>query len=126
MISGIHVLFYSADPDADRAFFRDVLNFPAVDIGRGWLLFGLPPAEAAVHPVDQGAESTKGRQVTTQIYLMCDDVRGVMTTLASRGISCSTVHEKRWGLRTSLTLPSGAELGLYQPTHPTALKTGTA
>jgi hypothetical protein len=109
MISGIHALFYSADPDADRG----LAPLPSA-ARRG----GGPPS------VDEGAESTKGRQVTTQIYLMCDDVRGVISALASRGISCPAVHEERWGLRTSLTLPSGAELGLYQPTHPTALNLG--
>ena len=121
MITGVHVLFFSADPDADRAFFRDVLQFPAIDIGHGWLIFGLPPGEAAVHPADGDADTVKEQRITTQVYLMCDDVRGVIATLASRGVACAAVHEERWGLRTSITLPSGAGLGLYQPTHPTAL-----
>src|SRR5579872_2454978 len=122
MITGVHVLFYSADPDADRSFFRDVLNFPAIDIGRGWLIFGLPPAQAAVHPADGGADTVKEQRITSEVYLMCDDVRGAIATLASRGVSCAAIHEERWGLRTSITLPSGATLGLYQPTHPTALE----
>jgi hypothetical protein len=122
MITGVHVLFYSANPDGDRAFFRDVLEFPAIDIGRGWLILGLPPAEAAVHPADGPADAVKGQQITTQVYLMCDDVRGAIATLAARGVSCDSVHEERWGLRTAIALPSGATLGLYQPSHPTALK----
>ena len=52
MITGTHVLFYSKNPEADRAFFRDVLEFRSVDAGRGWLIFAMPPAEAGVHPTE--------------------------------------------------------------------------
>ena len=112
-ITGAHVLLYSQDADADRAFFRDVLAFPSVDAGHGWLIFKLPPAEAAVHP----AEGETG----AELYLMCDDVRGLVARLAARQVACGAIEEARWGLKTSIRLPGGGHIGLYQPAHPTAL-----
>ena len=41
MLIGAHAIVYSTDGDADRAFFKDVLGFPYVDSGDGWLIFGL-------------------------------------------------------------------------------------
>ena len=122
MITGIHVLFYSRDPEADRAFFRDVLEFPALDIGRGWLLFALPPAEAAVHPASGSPEQIHAghHPIDADVYLMCDDVRGVIGTLAAKQVVCTEVREETWGIRTTVRLPSGGEIGLYQPTHQTA------
>jgi hypothetical protein len=126
MISGVHILFHSQNAEADRAFFRDVLEFPALDIGRGWLLFALPPAEAAVHPADGAAEQIppKPHALHTVVYLMCDDVRGVIATLAAKQVVCGELHEERWGMRTTIRLPSGGEIGLYQPTHQTAFHLG--
>jgi catechol 2,3-dioxygenase-like lactoylglutathione lyase family enzyme len=128
MINGIHVLFYSNDPEADRAFFRDVLQFPTIDIGRGWLLFGLPPAEAAVHPSSGNPEQVHAghHHLGAVVYLMCDDVRAVIATLGARGVSCTDVSEEAWGIRTTVRMPSGSEIGLYQPTHQTALKLGAS
>ncbi len=123
MIIGAHVLFYSTDADADRAFLRDTFEFPSVDVGGGWLIFALPPAEAAVHPVDKrfGMEE-HGRSVLGSIlYLMCDDVETEVGRLAKRGVPCTPIAQERWGRRTSFTLPSGQEMGMYQPLHPTAL-----
>ena len=115
MITGAHFLLYSPDPEADRAFFRDVLKFPSVDAGHGWLIFGLPPAELAVHP-------TEGEQpFGTELYLMCDDLREVLRTLEAQGVPHTEVIEARWGIKTTVRLPSGGEVGLYQPSHPTAL-----
>ncbi|HEY6389827.1 MAG TPA: hypothetical protein VIX89_01040, partial [Bryobacteraceae bacterium] len=113
MISGAHVIVYSKDADADRAFFRDVLGFPSVDAGHGWLIFALPPAEAAFHPADEN-----GRH---ELYLMCDDLKAETAALAKKGVVCSEVQEARWGSITQIHLPGGAEVGLYQPKHPTAL-----
>jgi catechol 2,3-dioxygenase-like lactoylglutathione lyase family enzyme len=113
MITGAHVILYSKDPDADRAFFKDVLGFPAVDAGHGWLIFALPPAEAAFHPA--------GENDRHELYLMCEDVEAEIRGLASKGISCSAVADERWGSLTRITLPGGGEVGLYQPKHPTAL-----
>ncbi len=124
MISGAHVLIYTADADADRAFFRDVLGLPHVDAGHGWLIFRLPPAEAAVHPSDEGAPlSHEGAgMVGAHLYLMCEDLAAEISALEARGVTCAPVQRERWGIRTALRLPSGGELGLYQPTHPTALE----
>jgi catechol 2,3-dioxygenase-like lactoylglutathione lyase family enzyme len=113
MISGAHVIVYTKDADADRAFFRDILRFPSVDAGHGWLIFALPPAESAFHPSGEN-----GRQ---ELYLMCDDVKAEMATLKKNGVVCSEVQEERWGSITKIRLPGGGEVGLYQPKHPTAL-----
>jgi hypothetical protein len=110
MINGAHVIVYSRDAEADRAFFRDVLRYPHVDAGGGWLVFKLPPAEVAVHPAE-GAESH-------ELYLMCDDVRGTVEDLTARGVEFTQpVTDAGWGVRTALRLPGGGELGLYEPRH---------
>ena len=113
MIFGAHVIIYSNDAAADRAFFRDVLEFPSVDAGHHWLLFALPPAEVAVHP-DDGAPSH-------ELYLMCDDLPAEMDALTAKGVRTSEVEEARWGSVTKIQLPGGGVVGLYQPRHPTAL-----
>ena len=113
MISGAHVILYSKDAEADRAFFRDVLGFPAVDAGRGWLIFALPPAEAAFHPSDQNGAH--------ELYFLCDDLKAEIAALAKKNVKCSEVHEERWGSITRVRLPGGGDVGLYQPKHPTAL-----
>jgi hypothetical protein len=112
VITGAHVIVYSRDADADRAFFRDVLEYPHVDAGGGWLIFKLPPAEVAVHPVD-GAGSH-------ELYLMCDDVNDTVEQLAAKGVTCGPVSSEGWGLLTSIRLPGGGELGIYEPRHPRA------
>ena len=113
MISGTHVILYSSNAEADRAFFRDVLGFKSVDAGHGWLIFALPPAEAAYHPSEGSAAH--------ELYFMCDDLNAEMASLAKKGVKCSAVEEQRWGAITKMKLPSGAEIGLYQPKHPIAL-----
>jgi len=122
-ITGAHVLLYSDDPAADRAFFRDVLGFRAVDAGEGWLIFALPSAEAGIHPSD--AESGKvhgGRKLMTSVlYLMCDNLPELMKSLEAKGVSCSPVEKEDWGIKTTVVLPSGGEIGIYQPSHPTAI-----
>ena len=119
---GVHVLLYSTDADADRAFLARVLDLKSVDVGGGWLIFGLPPAEMAVHPTDAGAPAACGPgMIGAHVYLMCDDVQATIAALAKKGVECAPVHTERWGLRTAIPLPSGSALGLYQPTHPTAL-----
>ena len=112
MINGAHVIIYSRDAEADRGFFRDVLGWPHVDAGRGWLIFALPPAEVAVHPAEEGEFH--------EFYLMCDDVRKVVADLGRKGIHSEPVTEAPWGILTRLTLPGGSPLGLYQPKHPVA------
>lgn len=120
MITGAHVLLYSHDPDADRAFFRDVLQFRGVDAGGGWLIFKLPPAEVAVHPADAGEVSAGHRLLGAQFYLMCDDLQAFIKSLEAKKVSCTEVTRERWGIKTTIKLPSGGEIGLYQPSHATA------
>lgn len=121
MFSGAHVLFFSRDAEADRAFLRDSLGMPFVDAGHGWLIFQLPPAEAAVHPADAAGEGAKdGSMLPAELYLMCDDLEVTLEALRVRGVATAEVKEERWGRVTRLRLPSGGTLGLYQPKHATA------
>lgn len=113
MISGTHVILYSKDAEADRAFFRDVLGFKSVDAGHGWLIFALPPGEAAFHPYEENG--------LHELYFMCDSLKAEMASLAEKGVKCSDVQEARWGSLTKMRLPGGGEVGLYQPKHVTAL-----
>jgi catechol 2,3-dioxygenase-like lactoylglutathione lyase family enzyme len=122
-ITGAHVLLYSDNPEADRAFFRDILSFPAVDAGGGWLIFALPPAEAGIHPSDGEKRQLHGgrRLLGSVLYLMCDNLPALMKSLLAEGVNCTPVETEDWGIKTTIQLPSGGEVGLYQPTHPTAL-----
>jgi catechol 2,3-dioxygenase-like lactoylglutathione lyase family enzyme len=113
MIFGAHIIVYSKDAEADRAFLRDVLGFSSVDAGRGWLIFALPPGEVAVHP-----DTENDRH---ELYFMCDDLKAEIAALARKGVACSEVHEERWGSLTKIPLPGGGEIGLYQPKHPLAI-----
>lgn len=114
MIIGAHVILYSKDAGADRDFLRDVLGFSSVDAGHGWLIFALPPAEAAVHPAEENDRH--------ELYLMCDDLKAEIAALKSKGVVCSEVHQERWGSITRIRLPGGGQVGLYQPKHPMAIK----
>lgn len=109
MITGAHSIIFSTDPEADRRFLRDVLGFPHVDVGGGWLIFGLPPAELAVHPAEQND--------VHELYLMCDDIDALRSELSEMGIAVSDLHEESWGRITRITLPGGGRLGIYQPSH---------
>ena len=112
MINGAHVIVYTKDAEADRAFFKQILGFKSVDAGHGWLIFALPPAEAAFHPDDEN-----GRH---ELYFMCDDIKAEIEALTKKGVKCSKVQEERWGSITMISLPGG-KIGLYQPKHPTAI-----
>ncbi len=122
-INGAHWLLYSTDPEADRAFFRDVLDFRAVDAGGGWLIFALPPSELAVHPAEAKFVQRHADHdlIGAVLYLMCDDVGATVKTLQDRGVACAAIAEVEWGRYTILELPSGGKIGLYQPTHPRAI-----
>ena len=114
MINGAHVVIYSKDSEADRVFFRDVLQFPCVDAGHGWLIFALPPLEAAFH------DSEKNNQ--HELFLMCDDLVTTLQDLKSKHVTVSEVREQRWGKLATLTLPGGGNVGIYEPKHPSPLK----
>ena len=113
MIIGVHAIVYTAAAEEVRAFLRDVVEFDAVDAGGGWLVFALPPAELAVHPSEG--------EGTHELYLMCDDIDATIGELSAKGVKFQPVTEQRWGKSTSLTLPGGGRLGLYQPNHTTAI-----
>ena len=108
MIFGSHFVLFSCDADADRAFLAEVLGFDHLDAGGGWLIFGLPPAEAAVHPSEASG---------SELYFMCDDLAAEMRALEDKGVSFSEVEQARWGSVTKIRLPGGGEVGLYQPRH---------
>ena len=112
MISGVHAIIFSRDADAIRAFLRDVLELPSVDAGGGWPIFALPPAELAAHPTDGAGHH--------ELYLMCDDIEMAMSELERKGVEVGRpIVEERWGRVSSIRMPDGGELRLYQPTHPT-------
>ena len=112
MISGAHMVIYTKDAEADRAFFRDVLDFPSIDVGHGWLIFALPPSEIACHPAEENGQH--------EVYLMCDDIESTIEALAKHNVACDPAANVGWGFLTRLTLPGGGKLGLYQPRHPLA------
>lgn len=113
MINGTHAIIYTRNAEAVRAFFRDVLEFPHVDAGGGWLLFALPPAEVAMHPTDG--------EGSVEFYLTCDDISATVTSLRSRGVEFDgDVKDQGYGLEATIKLPDGSRLGLYEPRHPTA------
>ena len=122
MIIGSHILFYTRDPEADRAFFRDVLGFRSVDVGEGWLIFALPPAEAAFHPTDQPfVQQHAGQELLGAVfYLMCDDLEALADSLKKKNVLCTEFQRAGWGTSTTIPLPSGGSIGLYQPRHATA------
>jgi catechol 2,3-dioxygenase-like lactoylglutathione lyase family enzyme len=109
MIDGAHIVIYSKNAEADKAFIKDVLNFTYVDAHEGWLIFKLPPAEAAVHPSDQND--------LHELYFLTDDLEAEMTALKQAGVACDEPSQQNWGRLTRIQLPGGGKLGLYQPRH---------
>ena len=109
MITGAHSVIYSTNPNADRTFLRDVIGLPNVDVGHGWLIFGLPPSEVAVHPSD--------RNNLHELYFMCDDITAFVAAMKTHNIACDAVRDEGWGLLTHITLPGGGKVGVYQPRH---------
>ena len=108
MISGAHAMIFSADPEADRAFLKDVLEIPCVDSGGGWLIFKLPPAELGVHGGDNGFH---------QLYFICDDVEALKVSLTAKGVACGEIEDEPWGRITYVSLPGGGKLGIYEARH---------
>ncbi len=114
MITGVHAIVFSEDAEAARRFFGEVLGFDSVDAGGGWLIFALPPAELAAHPSEGGSRH--------ELYLMCDDIAATMDELQEKGVEISRpVSDQGWGIVTSIRIPGGGEIGLYEPRHPSPL-----
>ena len=117
MITGVHAIIFTRDAEADRAFFRDVLDLHSVDAGGGWLIFALPPAELAAHPTEGDGHH--------ELYLMCDDIRVTIEELQGKGVEITKeISDEGFGLMTALRLPSGGEIALYEPRHPSPLSSG--
>jgi hypothetical protein len=123
MIRGAHFLLYSRDAVADRRFLHDILGFTGVDAGGGWLILALPPSEIAVHPAEENfAQTHAGHAVLGAVmYLMCDDLHATIGMLKEKGVAVTEVQTADWGTATTMRLPGGGELGLYQPAHPSPL-----
>jgi|SRR5271155_4343059 len=128
MINGAHVVIYSRNSEADRAFFRDVLKFPSVDAGHGWLIFALPPCEAAFHDQeDDSRNNDSGNNDSSnndkhELYLMCHDVAATLKDLKAKNVEVSDVTEQRWGSVARFSLPGGGKIGIYEPKHASPLQ----
>ncbi len=109
MITGAGTIIYSKDAEADRAVFRDVFGLPSVDAGGGWLIFGLPPSDLSFHPAETGRAH--------EFYLMCEDIEAFVSKVSGQGITCGTIEDQGWGLLSSVTLPGGGTIGVYEPKH---------
>src|SRR5271157_2841677 len=123
MIYGAHLLLYSRDPEADRAFFRDILGFSYVDAGEGRLMFALPPAEVGIHRGDgkfikHHADHELSGSV---VYLICDNLRETVDSLRAKGVETTPIQDAGWGTVTTFCLPGGGGLGLYEPRHALAI-----
>ena len=109
MINGAHILISSTNGDADRAFLKDILGLPHVDVGDGWLIFGLPPSEVAVHP---------GKNDEHELFFMCENMGAFADTLKAKGIECAPAADQGWGVVSSFLLPGGGKINVYEPRHP--------
>jgi hypothetical protein len=115
MISGVHIVLFSRQAERVRDFLGKVLELQLVDAGEGWPIFAAPPTEIAVHPTEEEGEE--------EIYLMCDDVNATVAALSARGIETDgTISDRGWGLLTTIVLPGGDRLGLYEPRHPSPIR----
>ena len=114
MLIGAHMVIYSEDAEADRAFFRDTLRFRSVDAGHGWLIFELPGAEVAFHPHQNNNQQ--------EMFFVCDDLQAEMAALRKKGVRFGEITKERWGTRTTMSLPGGGVIGLYEPKHPVAIR----
>jgi catechol 2,3-dioxygenase-like lactoylglutathione lyase family enzyme len=114
MLTGAHVVIYSKDAEADRKFFKDVLGFRSVDAGHGWLIFALPAAEMAFHPHHENNKH--------ELYFTCNDIKAQLAELQKKSVGVGEVSEERWGTQTTISLPGGGTIGLYQPKHPVTFK----
>jgi hypothetical protein len=113
LITGVHALVYSPAADEVRAFFHDILEFPSIDAGAGWLIFALPPAELGIHPAETNSH---------ELHLMCDDIEATRQALSDKGVEFNgPVADAGFGRVATIVLPGGGELALYEPRHPIAV-----
>ena len=116
MLTGAHIVVYSKNADADRAFFKDILGFRSVDAGHGWLIFAVPAAEVAFHPDDENNKH--------EMYFVCDDIKAQVAVLKRKGVQVGEISEQRWGMLTTISLPGGGVIRLYEPKHPLTFEKG--
>jgi catechol 2,3-dioxygenase-like lactoylglutathione lyase family enzyme len=115
MIRGLHAMFYSSQPEALRAFFRDKLGFPTTDLGHGWLIFDMPEADLGVHPADPGEGAETG---THNISFYCDDIESSVREFKALGVEFTgPVQDRGYGYATFFKVPGGFEIQLYQPKY---------
>jgi predicted enzyme related to lactoylglutathione lyase len=114
MINGAHVVIYTKNPDADRAFFRDVLHFSSIDAGHGWLIFAMPALEAAFHDARENDHH--------ELYFMCDNIDATLRDFKTKSVAVSEIKEERWGRLATFTLPGGGRIGVYEPKHASPLR----
>lgn len=110
MLTGAHIVIYSRDAKADRIFFKETLGLRSVDAGDGWLIFAVPAAEVAFHPHDENNKY--------EMYFLCDDIEAQVAALKKRAVKVGEISEQRWGTLTTISLPGGGTIGLYEPKHP--------
>jgi hypothetical protein len=123
-INGLHGLFYTSEPERLRAMFRDVFGFNFVDAGGGWLIFGMPPAEVGVHPLEGDNFEAGHRHLMS---FMCDDIDQTIAELRAKGVKVDPqTKDEGYGITTMLHLPGGCEVMLYEPRHPVALSSAAA
>jgi predicted enzyme related to lactoylglutathione lyase len=122
MITGSHAIIYAEDAEKARAFFRDALDLPFVDVHGGWLIFKLPPAELGIHPKGGAGDLDTGpANGHHELYLMCDNVEATVAELSAKGVEfTSPIEDQGFGLLTRMRIPGAGEIGLYQPKHQTA------
>ena len=119
MITAVHTLIYAENPDATRAFFRDVLGFPGVDTGGGWLIFKTGPSELAAHPNSWEYEGQTGStDQRFDVSLMCDGVEQTMAELTAKGAEfVGGLSDEGWGITTRIRVPGAGEMTLYEPKY---------
>jgi catechol 2,3-dioxygenase-like lactoylglutathione lyase family enzyme len=119
MITAVHTLVYAEDPEAARAFFRDVLGMPSSDTGGGWLIFKTGPSEMGVHPSSWEYGGQRGStDQRFDLSLMCDDLEATMAELRAKGAEFEgELQQEPWGTTTQLRIPGAGTMTLYQPTY---------
>lgn len=119
MITAMHTLIYCDDPEAARAFFRDVLGFPYADTGGGWLIFRTGPSELGAHPSSWEYQGTTGgTDQRFDVSFMCDDLATTMADLTAKGAQfVGEPVDEPWGVTIGVTVPGAGQITIYEPKY---------